>query len=601
MVSKCILSGVLVLACISSVAYADRTLNKAETLQIFEKLTSRPKTTWINSGTIEARHQEFKASKTKNEADIQKEIDWAVQEYKNTQAKRELTADLQSDMLAAIPFNVRYQLANEYTMTSSVIVKYDGKRFYWEINVDSRKDSVTVPDDLAGNYMTDQFNLELNAKRIFSYDGEKYTMYFQPGNQAIVDTTGSTPAVVNGPLTAGVIPWGNGLFTYKNLSAAKSVAIEESIDDQTLISLTLQNPDGSEMLFTLDAKKDYAVKSFIFTNKNSKIVNQYNNFQLVSGAWVPATIAIEKYDASGVNLLESDVWYITKVSTDIPSTWAYDVQYASGATIQFNSNVTKNPVLYTYSPAADTQQILAEKLDFTASQGKTAQNCATAAFTHVAAKLGKNITDRQLSQLIKGQDKATSLCDMMKLAKSVGLNCLAVKADIQTLRNLSGYEVILHNPQKNHFTVMEGMDNEFIWSVDLTNDKFFYPTELNSFASSWNEGVVLVIANRPIILLDKIQEIADSQLRYITGAAGYSCTNLLQAYDVIFCNYIGGLCNGLYTEFYERYGCQTAVSGSCLNSILLRKISSLCIDDLYLLFSCTITGEWTFYYMRACA
>ena len=40
--------------------------------------------------------------------------------------------------LDAIPFNVQYKLANEYSMSSREVVKYDGERFYWEITVNSR-------------------------------------------------------------------------------------------------------------------------------------------------------------------------------------------------------------------------------------------------------------------------------------------------------------------------------------------------------------------------------------------------------------------------------------------------------------------------------
>jgi hypothetical protein len=107
--------------------------------------------------------------------------------------------------LDATPFNVRHELSNEYTMNSTEQVKFDGKRFYWEINVDSRSDSVKPGRDLAGNHMTQQFDLETNKRRIFAWDGEKYTTYFLPGNNAIVKEGDNGPHSVNGPLTAGII------------------------------------------------------------------------------------------------------------------------------------------------------------------------------------------------------------------------------------------------------------------------------------------------------------------------------------------------------------------------------------------------------------
>ena len=88
-------------------------------------------------------------------------------------------------------------------MNSTDLVKFDGNRFYWEINVDSRSDSVKPGRDLADNFMTQQFDLGVNKRRIFAWDGEKYTTYFLPANNAIVDAGGNSPHPVNGPLTAG--------------------------------------------------------------------------------------------------------------------------------------------------------------------------------------------------------------------------------------------------------------------------------------------------------------------------------------------------------------------------------------------------------------
>jgi hypothetical protein len=185
--------------------------------------------------------------------------------------------------LDAEPFNARYRLSNEYTMSSTAIVKFDGVRFYWEINTTSRTDSVKPGKDLAGNFMTEQFDLDWNARRIFAWDGEKYTTYFLPGNNAIVDTTGSTPHVVNGPLTAGIIPWGHGYYTYENLSAADSSAVERYVDGQTQVHLTLNNPDDSQMVFVMDPQKDYAVISCLIIKLGDVVISkQYSDYQSIA-------------------------------------------------------------------------------------------------------------------------------------------------------------------------------------------------------------------------------------------------------------------------------------------------------------------------------
>lgn len=602
MKTKHLVLAILCLFSVSGTAFGDRQLERAEILQILQKLTSQPRKTWISAGTIEATHEEYRAPKLTNSSEISTQITTAIQEYQNSPDKLELTEELQKMRLDAIPFNVRYRLSNENTMNSTVVVKFDGNRFYWEINVDSRRDSVKPNAALEDNFMTKQFNLEWNAKRIFSWDGQKYTRYSLPANQAMVDTTGSIPHGVNGPLTAGFIPWGYGFYTYKNLSAAASSAAEMYIDGQTQIHLTLNNSDGSEMLFVLDAGRNYAVISHSTDGLDKIISRQYDNYRLVSGVLVPMTILIEQYDTFTNRLLATDFWNFTSISGDTPSLGNFSVDYQPDALIEYSSDVTNKPALYRYSNTVDTDQLLTERLDYAASEGVQAQNCATAALKYAASQFGRDLTYRQLAQLADRPGRATSLKTMKDFAQRSGLYCRAVRTDIQTLKKLSGCEVILHFPKKNHFVVLEGIDNEYAWSVDLSKDKFYYRTDLNFIGMDWTEGTALLISDRPIQLQGNNTEIADSQLSNIIGGSGWSCTLLLQEYDIIFCsNPVPGYCLGYYVGYIRRYGCEASESGSCVTERLVRSAESPCIVDPYNPYACDITAEWTFYYMRACA
>ncbi len=588
---------------VSCVAFADRQLDRSEILQIFGKLTSQPRNTWMPAGTIEARHEEYRAPKTTDLNEINNRIDEKIKEYQSNQNKRKLTENLQKMGLDAvpfdtIPFNVRYRLSNEHTMNSTVVVRFDGNRFYWEINVDSRTDSVKPGADLEDNFMTKQFDLDWNTRRIFAWDGVKYTTYFQPGNHATIDTTGSTPHVVNGPLTAGVIPWGYGYYTYQNLSAARSSAVEENIDGQNQIHLTLNNPDGSEMVFVMDPVKDYAVTSYLINGLDTIFSKHYGNYQLVSGNWVPTNILIERYDAWTNKLLASDFWNFTRIRGEAPMPWSFNIEYEADTLIEYRSNVTAKPAMYRYSHTVDTDMLLAKRLAYAASEGTQPQNCATAALKYAASQLGKAVTDQQLAQLVCKPDTTTNLFAMKQFAQDLGLHCRAVKLDIKTLKNLDGCEVIQHIPKKNHFVVLEGIDNEYVCSIDLANDNFYYRTDLRCGGMDWTKGTALLVSNTPIE--GKFDDIDDVELRAIIGGSGYSCTNLLQEYDVVYCDEVGVMCGGYFEEYYTRYGCKSATSGTCSSSRMISSAESPCIDDIYDLYACDITGEWTCYYMRAC-
>jgi hypothetical protein len=118
----------------------------------------------------------------------------------------------------------------------------------------------------------------------------------------------------------------------------------------------------------------------------------------------------------------------------------------------------------------------------------------------------------------------------------------------------------------------------------------------------WTDGTALLISSHPIKIQDNFSEIEDAQLGGIVGAQGYSCTQLLQTYNVIYCsNPVAGACGDVYEVYYTRYGCESADSGSCTDTKMIRCATSPCIVDPDDPLACTVTGEWTCYYMKACA
>ena len=285
--------GLLFLLIMSTRALADRALDRAEILQILENLTSEPTKTWITSGTITARHEEYRAPKTIDSDVINQRIDEEKQDYLDNPSKPELKEEHQLLRLEAIPFNVRYELSNEYTMVSEVVIRYDANHFYWEIDVESRTDSLSPPFELLDNDYTDEFNRDWNDKRIFAWNGQKYTNYFLPANQATIDPFQGN---VNGPLTAGVIPWGHGKYTLEKLSAAQLSAVEVETNGQVEIHLTITRENEEETLL-LDPAMGHTLKLYnsMYPN-NIESVRRYENHQLVNGKYCPYRITIEKYD-----------------------------------------------------------------------------------------------------------------------------------------------------------------------------------------------------------------------------------------------------------------------------------------------------------------
>ena len=596
------------------VTFAHRQLEKDEILQILQELTSQPRNTWIPSGTIAARHKEYRAPQATDPIEIETQINEECQAYKNLPDKRELTEKLQRMKYTAIPSNVRYKLSNEHTMVSDVIVKYDGERFYWEIEVESRTDSIKP---VGGNYMTDRFNLNWNARRVFAWDGEKYTTYFRPGNHAMVtEELDNIPIAVNGPLTAGVIPWGYGIYKYDDLATSDYSALENDTDGTKEIHLNVSYPD-MDMAFILDPAKSYAVLSYTRTGPGDAVItHDYDNYQLVTDTWIPYSVTIEQYDNSMIpaRFIGYDIWDITSIETTVPEPESFLVKFETDTLIEHSSPVINKPLKYRYSEAVattdgvDTDSLLIERLIIASIPEEQAHNCATAAMKYVASQFGRDITDQELASLVNTSDMSTNLYELHQFSLLSGFYSLAVQTDIQTLNSIRNCLVILHLPARNHYVVLGNIDNKYIRLIDMDRNNFFYREKPDRFKSIWNEGTALLIATEPIELEGTFVEIDDSRLRNIIGGDDcefgcYSCTELIQEYGTDFCwEPIGGLCGGTYTTFHERYGCELMGSGTgnCYGTGMIGRQVTPCINNPEDPFVCIGTGNWTLYYMRAC-
>jgi hypothetical protein len=593
----------------SGAVLADRPLEKTEVLQIFETLTGQPAKTWISSGTIRAGHEQYRAPQTTESGEILEKIDQQVRTYLENPNKLELTEKLQQMKLEAIPFNVRHELSNEYTMNSNVIVKFDGNRFYWEINVDSRVDSVKPAADLAGNSLTKEFDLGWNQKRVFAWDGEKYIRYFRPGNQATVTGIASG---VNGPLTAGVIPWGYGRYSYKSLSNAQSSAIEVESNGQSEIHLTIVDGDRQET-FVLDPGKKYATKSSSEIVENTSMtVRNYSDYQLVGSSWCPGSIIIERYDTTTrpPRLIAYDIWDFSAVSTETPEPGSFDVDYEYDALIE-DFRFGGKPLQFRYSAplepsvkGVNLDKLLRNRLEIAHSAELEGQNCATVSLKYACGKLGLSPSWKELGQLVHGVEKRTTMFEMQRFVDSLGFDSLAVKTDLEALRTLDGGQAILHLAGEDHYVVLGNIDDKYVRLIDLDKRNFYYRQTIDRFSTLW-DGTALVVDNGSLTMKGPFAKIDDARLRKITGAENcQSCTDQILSDAEFPCpdNGVPGSCGGAHTIYYERYGCEEASSGSCSENNYVGSESEPCIEDDNdpTGNDCIGNGEWTAHAISAC-
>lgn len=541
------------LICSCSVVVADRALNRTEILSLFNELTDNPVRTWIPSGTIRASHQQFDS-------------------------------------------------INGFVSDSTVQLNYDGDHFYWEVNIESYEKISSI----YGKSHTNDIDLKMNKRRVYVWDGQRYTMYFATGKHAIVnENTSDIPVAVNGPLTAGLVPWGYGILEYNQLLSVEVSAIEKEVDGRKQIHLMLNSTSIPQMTFVLDPEKDYAVlKHTSMQIGSTSVVTLLEDYEKVSDIWIPRSITIERYDNSTqtAKLLTYNHWNLTHVNVSftqsIPS-----VTYESNTLIEYRTSNLNKSLLYRYRPDFDTECLLQYKIDFANNEDG---NCATAAIQYIAGQFSKKIPDDKLLDLVAGPNNETSLYQLRQLTRDLGLSCTAIETNIDMLRNLHGQKAILYLASAKHFVILEHIDNIQVWLIDLKDRNFYYPMDIKRFLENWSGGIALLVSDNTLSM-ETPAEISDEQLRSILGSdsggfGNYSCTDLIQEYDVAFCSpMVLGTCGGVYEMWYERYGCElTEEAGTCTGTGIVGSVYSYCIADMWNPGDCTTTGEYISKYIRAC-
>jgi hypothetical protein len=549
---------IAVLTALQNIAFANRTLNRSEILEIFQLLTEHPQKTWIQKGTVEAKH-------------------------------------------------IRLETSTGYMAESEEIVRYDGERFVWQITMNSRTKTIVDDDEQQKVILEDRFDFKGNKKRVFVWDGASYTLYFESGKQAIVyEEPGNIPVAVNGPLTAGIIPWGFGRFSYGNLAALKSTAYEVEVDSKKQVHISLEGEDSPKIFLALDPSKKYALLSYSTDyNGQSVIVRTYDDYTFIAERWIPTKITIEKYGGHQ-KVLSYDNWQLTYISPVIADSFNFSVYFDKGTLVQYHANSLDKPLSYKSNDEIDDQLLLQKKIAMELSgEDKAQRNCATVASEFVLDSMSISVDRQQLRSLIKGNEGGTSLYDLKNFIESKGLHCKAVRGcDVRKFNSiLNDCRIILYLPNQKHYVVLARVDDEQVWLIDLNERKFLYSIKLDKFNKETESAAYLIVSDKPLDLDCSFVEFEDNQLnQFIGGQTGYCCTEKIQEAGIGFCSeMMYGMCLSVYTIYCEIYKCKACGTGGfCFSEPKISSYWSPCIEDMYNIGACTITGEFRAQYARSC-
>ena len=560
--SRIAIYSLLVLSLVSSLS-AGQLMSPNETEILVRHLTDHPRQTWVRQGMIRARHMEY------------------------------------------------YEYDNSMREATETVYREDS-RFRLEIHLEDGLSTDGSPDQNLKRQFQEDF--KLNRDRVFVWDTQKYIQYYKSADYAVVVTDSqSIPTESCGPVTAGIIPWGHGDYTFLVIMSQKPTASVYRENDQDRVLVKYLNKSISPdtyVSFILDPEKDYAVMSYSIENDEALLQQTYENYTQTGDQWIPSEILIERFDkrSEAPQLISYEDWQFETIDTSTPSDELFSVKFKNGTTVELKAGGNLKTFLYNASDQVDISEILKDKVDLLESLDPDSVNCATAAIQHIAKRFSKNILQPKLADLVLKDTKKTALSAMKQTLEEAGLNCMAVETDLETLEKMPGCTKVLYLSLSDHYVILDHIDQDGIWLIDLTNRKFYAKKNTEDFLQEWNNGIALLISNEPInppldanfryLQVDEMSQI------YGGGSFGtYSCSDSLQASEHILCpEPIGGfICNGAYYIFYERYGCiEDEGGGSCTGNKMLSYQYYHCLNDPYTQGSCGTTDTPISRYVRAC-
>ena len=555
---------VLLTACLGS---AQTSLDKTSVQAVIDTLTQSPREVWLSQGTLKVTRTAYQAPRVTTESQIQSQIQQDLKDYDNNPDKPEQAPEWQTVRRDAIPFNTRYDLSNESTTQTTETIQVSGDKFYREVTILYRSDSVQPEANPQQRLSLHIPDVDANRDRAFVYDGQKLTRYYRSVNTAVVED-GQKASHLPRALSVGLIPWGYGIYTRKGLMAGQPTARQEVVNGQQQVTLNVETESGIQVTAVLDPAKAYALLSSRITLPNGLVISAaLSDYVSVKGTWVPGQVTEERLfpENGGYRLLGSDAWTLTVVSTSAPSASTFQVAFQNQASIQYFSPLSRSAQRYYARNTRDMEDLLIRRLNVLASKDLVAQNCATVTLQYAAEKLGKNIPQHRLRTLIDASGKSDLLA-MQTLLRQNGLYCNVVKTDLGGLAGYEDCQVVLYLSGRKHFVLLDSMDPDQVWTVDLYSPTFYKPMAARFFPMEWTDGVALLVSDRPLSLHDPV--VPDDRAAEIQGGVGYACTLLLQRYELRDCpdpSLYG--CPGSYLYIYhELWGCYTAPSGYCDDS-----------------------------------
>jgi len=538
---------VFVIWSINLFACGQSVLQKSQIDTLLQTLTAAPQTVWLPKGTIHYRYLEYRGED-----------------------------------------GVAFESNEQY--------RFDGRRFYMETVC------IESPDSERTWSAAQLRDLKSNTHRIFAYDGKARYHYFKSANIATVmmDSYGESSNNY-GPFSAGVLPWGFGAFGFENLSRIPITAAQSG----SVVRLAFKHPGGKmnlDLSVELDAEKGYAPLSFVMQDAYMTVRNTYQDYRQVGTRWIPFGITIEQIHIENGQpklTLYRDWRFMSVDPTEPNQPW--HVEFDEGTIVEVHTRHQTESLLYTADRAVNTAELLEERIAaFDDSDNRP--NCAVTSIKYIARRFAKPVPPITSDNVQLTHSDLISLKEIKNALEQTGLYCAAVKTNLESVAHFQDYGVILHYPASKHYVILDRVEDQAAWTIDMTSRKFYWKQSISELLSSWKDGIALLVSDKPILVTGQVQFLDAASQQQILGGFQplYTCTRLIQDAERVLCSQLpSGMCGGAYYRFWMRWGCEeNALGEGCVGQDLPSYEYSHCLPDP--LVDCILTDIWHTIKIRAC-
>jgi len=204
------------------------------------------------------------------------------------------------------------------------------------------------------------------------------------------------------------------------------------------------------------------------------------------------------------------------------------------------------------------------------------------AIEYIAQKLDTPLTESPSSMI--DYAGTSSLYDMQQFFLKQGLFAKTIKTTVEKLPLYKDYFVIAHLPNLTHYVIVESVDDDNVWTIDLSSNNLYMSHSKGFFQANWVDGTALLVSKQSIVAPEVNLDSMETQA--ILGGIGYQCLPE-QEFLWIPCYITNeGVCVGSEQVFFAYRTCQEAAFGQCEDSLEVFKYqlafceNTLALEDI---------------------